>query len=260
MKRKTIQTFILMMFTIALCQVCENGNTVEQASIEENIAMETSVIPEDVISVASYEETEYSVTVTAGVQAAIGEMSSYDMATKARSIGIETNEFMMVGNGLEEESQYEIRDVYPIENGNTTKTILPYKAFGKKTNQAKLQSLCTTNEVGLRVYNDGNGDRYCVAVGTYFDTIIGQYFDLILENGVIIPCVMGDEKADEHTDENGLFTVHSGCMTEFVVETKYLPHKYSATYCYDDWKSKVVTVIVYNEFVDLSEIQVPVEY
>lgn len=147
----------------------------------------------------------------------------------------------------EQPEMYEVIKEYPITDGNTTKTVLPYKAFGKNTNQAKLQSLCQTNEVGLRVY-DG---RFTIAVGTYFNTSIGQYFDLVLENGTVIPCIMGDLKADIHTDSRGLFTEASGCMTEFIVDRTYLPNKNSATYCYEEWNSKVVNVIVYNKFVNL---------
>lgn len=157
-------------------------------------------------------------------------------------------------NGIETETEateqpetYEVIKEYPITDGNTTKTVLPYKAFGKNTNQAKLQSLCQTNEVGLRVY-DG---RFTIAVGTYFNTAIGQYFDLVLENGTVIQCIMGDLKADIHTDSRGLFTEASGCMTEFIVDRTYLPNKNSATYCYEEWNSKVVNVIVYNKFVNL---------
>lgn len=157
-------------------------------------------------------------------------------------------------NGIETETEateqpetYEVIKEYQITDGNTTKTVLPYKAFGKNTNQAKLQSLCQTNEVGLRVY-DG---RFTIAVGTYFNTAIGQYFDLVLENGTVIPCIMGDLKADIHTDSRGLFTEASGCMTEFIVDRTYLPNKNSATYCYEEWNSKVVNVIVYNKFVNL---------
>ena len=147
----------------------------------------------------------------------------------------------------EQPETYEVIKEYPITDGNTTKTVLPYKAFGKNTNQAKLQSLCQTNEVGLRVY-DG---RFTIAIGNYFNTAVGQYFDLVLENGTVIPCIMGDLKADIHTDSRGLFTEASGCMTEFIVDRTYLPNKNSATYCYKEWNSKVVNVIVYNKFVNL---------
>lgn len=159
----------------------------------------------------------------------------------------ENQEDVTETEATEQPETYEVIKEYPITDGNTTKTVLPYKAFGKNTNQAKLQSLCQTNEVGLRVY-DG---RFTIAVGTYFDTAVGQYFDLVLENGTVIPCIMGDLKADIHTDSRGLFTEASGCMTEFIVDRTYLPNKNSATYCYEEWNSKVVNVIVYNKFVNL---------
>lgn len=167
--------------------------------------------------------------------------------TEESGMNSENQENVTGTEATEQPETYEVIKEYPITDGNTTKTVLPYKAFGKNTNQAKLQSLCQTNEVGLRVY-DG---RFTIAVGTYFDTAVGQYFDLVLENGTVIPCIMGDLKADIHTDSRGLFTEASGCMTEFIVDRTYLPNKNSATYCYEEWNSKVVNVIVYNKFVNL---------
>lgn len=187
---------------------------------------------------------------------AVAESDSVSVSSVPESSGPEGSEVDSENqeNGTETETEateqpetYEVIKEYPITDGNTTKTVLPYKAFGKNTNQAKLQSLCQTNEVGLRVY-DG---RFTIAVGTYFNTAIGQYFDLVLENGTVIPCIMGDLKADIHTDSRGLFTEASGCMTEFIVDRTYLPNKNSATYCYEEWNSKVVNVIVYNKFVNL---------
>lgn len=180
------------------------------------------------------------VSVSSVAESSVSEGSEVDSENQENGTGTETE-------ATEQPETYEVIKEYPITDGNTTKTVLPYKAFGKNTNQAKLQSLCQTNEVGLRVY-DG---RFTIAVGTYFDTAVGQYFDLVLENGTVIPCIMGDLKADIHTDSRGLFTEASGCMTEFIVDRTYLPNKNSATYCYEEWNSKVVNVIVYNKFVNL---------
>lgn len=180
------------------------------------------------------------VSVSSVAESSVPEGSEVDSENQENGTGTETE-------ATEQPETYEVIKEYPITDGNTTKTVLPYKAFGKNTNQAKLQSLCQTNEVGLRVY-DG---RFTIAVGTYFDTAVGQYFDLVLENGTVIPCIMGDLKADIHTDSRGLFTEASGCMTEFIVDRTYLPNKNSATYCYEEWNSKVVNVIVYNKFVNL---------
>lgn len=199
----------------------------------------------DVVKSANGESEEVvaesdSVSVSSVAESSVPEGSEVDSENQENGTGTETE-------ATEQPETYEVIKEYPITDGNTTKTVLPYKAFGKNTNQAKLQSLCQTNEVGLRVY-DG---RFTIAVGTYFNTAIGQYFDLVLENGIIIPCIMGDLKADIHTDSRGLFTEASGCMTEFIVDRTYLPNKNSATYCYEEWNSKVVNVIVYNKFVNL---------
>lgn len=197
----------------------------------------------DVVKSANGESEEAvaesdSVSVSSVAESSVTEES--DPNSENQENGTETE-------ATEQPETYEVIKEYPITDGNTTKTVLPYRAFGKNTNQAKLQSLCQTNEVGLRVY-DG---RFTIAVGTYFNTAIGQYFDLVLENGTVIPCIMGDLKADIHTDSRGLFTEASGCMTEFIVDRTYLPNKNSATYCYEEWNSKVVNVIVYNKFVNL---------
>lgn len=57
-----------------------------------------------------------------------------------------------------------------------------------------------------------------IAVGSRFGTVPGQYIDLILENGIVIPCIMGDLKADEDTDLTHTFTYHSGCCSEFIID------------------------------------------
>ena len=199
----------------------------------------------DVVKSANGESEEVvaesdSVSVSSVPESSVPEGSEVDSENQENGTETETE-------ATEQPETYEVIKEYPITDGNTTKTVLPYKAFGKNTNQAKLQSLCQTNEVGLRVY-DG---RFTIAIGTYFNTAIGQYFDLVLENGTVIPCIMGDLKADIHTDCRGLFTEASGCMTEFIVDRTYLPNKNSATYCYEEWNSKVVNVIVYNKFVNL---------
>lgn len=199
---------------------------------------EEAVAESDSVSVSSVAES--SVPESSVTESSIPEESEVDSENQEN--GTETE-----AEATEQPETYEVIKEYPITDGNTTKTVLPYKAFGKNTNQAKLQSLCQTNEVGLRVY-DG---RFTIAIGTYFNTAVGQYFDLVLENGTVIPCIMGDLKADIHTDSRGLFTEASGCMTEFIVDRTYLPNKNSATYCYEEWNSKVVNVIVYNKFVNL---------
>lgn len=141
---------------------------------------------------------------------------------------------------------------YEAPYSNGMKSYMPFSVgdrsiFSKSSNQYKLQELCYTGNYGIRQYKE----RYCVAIGSHFNTNIGQYFDLILENGVVIPCVMADQKADCHTDSNNIITVSNGCMTEFVVDTAELYDDAKImgdiSYCTDEWKSRVIEIRVYEK-------------
>jgi len=126
-----------------------------------------------------------------------------------------------------------------------------YMDYRTITNTSSIQyyiqsNYAYTGEYGIRQVND----RFCVAIGSYFGVEIGQYFDLILENGVVIPCVMGDAKADKDTDSQNIFHA-SGCCSEFIVDddallSSILLHG-NVCYACEDWNSPVVTIRVYNE-------------
>lgn len=138
---------------------------------------------------------------------------------------------------------------YPAYHGQ--KTYMDYRTITSTgTYEYKLQNtIAYTNDDGIRMI-DG---RYCIAVGTAFGTRIGQYIDLVLENGTVIHCVMGDTKSDEHTDPEHVFTVASGCCSEFIVETEKLngiAKSGDVSNAHPEWKSAVSKVMVYNKFVE----------
>lgn len=102
-----------------------------------------------------------------------------------------------------------------------------------------------TNENGFQMIND----RYLVAIGTKYNLTIGQYFDIVLENGIIIPCVMGDTKADVDTDDSNMITMQTKCATEFIVTIDKLPNEAQvsgnvSSLC-EEWDSPVKTIITY---------------
>jgi hypothetical protein len=128
------------------------------------------------------------------------------------------------------------------------KSYMGYKAITNTgSKQYKIQSqYAYTGEYGIRQV-DG---RFCVALGSYFNVSIGQYFDLVLENGTIIPCIMGDAKADKDTDSQNIFSVN-GCCSEFIVDTSALissaKSRGSISYACDEWNSQVIAIRVYEE-------------
>lgn len=105
-----------------------------------------------------------------------------------------------------------------ITNHNGMKTWMPYTLFGKKTRQYELQQYAETDSLGFRCI----AGRYLVAVGSAAEVSIGQYVDIVLENGEIIPCIIGDSKADSDTYPDNLTTKGSGCVCEFIVDTDVL--------------------------------------
>ena len=129
------------------------------------------------------------------------------------------------------------------------KSFMDYRAItATGSDQYKLQMLyAETGSNGIRMVNG----RYCVAVGSRFTNDIGQYFDLILANGIVIPCVLADQKADVHTDSNNIITEHNGCLSEFVVDTGYLnstvKQRGNISYAEEGWDSPVVELKLYNK-------------
>lgn len=125
---------------------------------------------------------------------------------------------------------------------------LDYRCYGGHTRQAKLQKYCITDSFGFREV-DG---CYCIAVGSRFKTEIGQRLDLVLKNGTVIPCVMGDQKADIHTDSTNTFsnTTRNLCCSEFIVSMGNLEHEAryrgDASFVADIWNSPVDKIITYN--------------
>ena len=128
------------------------------------------------------------------------------------------------------------------------KSYMPYTAITSKSSpQYKLQQSTYTGTYGIRQY----GNRYCVAIGTAFNADVGTYFDLILTNGTIIPCIVADIKADEHTDSNNMITIANGCLTEFIVDSSALNKNAKSmgdiSYCNEDWNSRVEKIRVYDK-------------
>ena len=136
---------------------------------------------------------------------------------------------------------------YYFSGASTMKSWMPYTAItATSSSQYKIQhGYAYTGNYGIRMV----GDRYCVAVGSYFNVSIGQKLDLILENGTVIKCIAADAKANK--DTNGIFTNHNGCCSEFIVDSNALNSSIrrsgNISSACDAWNSKVIAIRVYNK-------------
>lgn len=132
---------------------------------------------------------------------------------------------------------------------NNHKSFMGYdKITSSGSPQLKLQNCYAyTGNYGIRQVNR----RYCIAVGSAFTTEIGQYIDLILENGKVIPCVLGDQKADKDTNDSNTITVHDGSAVEFVVDEDALASRIwksgDVSSAAPSWDSPVKYIKVYGK-------------
>lgn len=136
-----------------------------------------------------------------------------------------------------------------LPNNSGFKSYMPYTTItNKSSSQYKLQQQATTGRYGIRTID---GYRYCVAIGTAFKAEIGTYFDLILENGVVIPCIVGDIKADEHTESNNIITSNNGCLSEFIIDGTELKREVKrdgdVSSCLDSWNSPAFKIKIYEK-------------
>lgn len=138
---------------------------------------------------------------------------------------------------------------YTVPSTTGFKSYMSYKCITAVSSpQYKLQvSEAYTGKYGIRQVNG----RYCVAIGSHFTSKIGTWFDLILENGTVIPCILADQKADKDTDGSNIVTQHNGCMSEFVVDDESLvssaKQQGNVSYCNTEWNSPVAYVRVYEK-------------
>ena len=106
------------------------------------------------------------------------------------------------------------------DNGGRFKSYTNYRLLSKNSSQwNKIQ--CHEN-----AYTDGNGLRkvgnyYCVAMGSYYSTTLGDTFEITTEGGTF-QVVICDFKANQHTDSTNRYTTHNGCVIEFYVDMNTL--------------------------------------
>ena len=130
------------------------------------------------------------------------------------------------------------------------KTWMPYTAITSRgSKQYKLQQIAYTGDYGIRMVNG----RYCVALGSHFGCEIGQYFDLILANDEVIPCIMADAKSNKHTDSANIITTSTNCLSEFIVDKNALNRNAKRdgdiSSCCPEWKSTVKQIKVYEKVI-----------
>lgn len=180
---------------------------------------------------------------------AIGDMANY-LADEINKIepNITYVEDISCKSGVKSKSN---KSEYSIPEYDTSfKTYMDYRKITDKSSaQYMLQMEAYTDDMGLRKYED----HYIVAMGTYYSDNVGDTFKITLDNDTSFNVIIGDIKADCHTDsqnmyspvydENGDFV--SANVIEFIVDTNKLDRsvtKLGTVSAYDNFKGNIIKI------------------
>ena len=130
------------------------------------------------------------------------------------------------------------------------KSYMDYKCItNKASDQYKLQLSAWTDNMGLRRVDD----YYLVAMGTYYSDTIGDKFRITLEGDKTFDVMIGDIKADIHTDKNNMYSpvynsdgsFKSANVIEFIIDKKTISKKvklWGDVSAYDEFAGNIVKI------------------
>ena len=99
------------------------------------------------------------------------------------------------------------------------KSYMPYTTITNRSSiQYKLQQQAATDTDGIRCIDS----KPMIAVGTGWGVVVGDTVLVMCENGNSFEAVIGDIKANVHTESDNKTTASNGCRCEFIVDMKTL--------------------------------------
>lgn len=126
-------------------------------------------------------------------------------------------------------------------------TYEPYTAItAVSTPHYRLQQMAKTNKVGYRVYDNA----ICVALASSFGTKIGTIYNITFDDGKKMRAILGDNKADIHTDKKnqyrdatGVYDGSSGNIVEIIFDRTGFPSSNAVNRQINgDYPGKVVSI------------------
>lgn len=125
-----------------------------------------------------------------------------------------------------------------------------YRSYGiPGTPHNRIQKLSYTDDLGCRRYNDD----YCVALGSYYSSNIGDRFEVTLESGNVFTVILSDSKADCHTDGSNRYTPCTNydgeacaSVLEFIIDSNVASKKmcsYGSLDYYDLFKGNISQMV-----------------
>jgi uncharacterized protein affecting Mg2+/Co2+ transport len=77
------------------------------------------------------------------------------------------------------------------------------------------------------------GSRYCVAIGQGYGYRSGDLIDVVMTNGAVIPCIIGDMKATDDCDSTERYQKYDGSVVELIIDSDYFTSPDQYPECFD---------------------------
>lgn len=150
----------------------------------------------------------------------------------------------------DKEKDYTLEEMKVPNCDTSFKAYMSYKCItNKASDQYKLQLSAWTDDMGLRRVDN----YYLVAMGTYYSNTIGDKFRITLEGDKTFDVMIGDIKADIHTDKNNMYSpvydsngkFRSANVIEFIIDTKSVDRKVKLmgdVSAYEEFKGNIVKI------------------
>ena len=152
---------------------------------------------------------------------------------------VEENEQVIVQQSIGTE-----KDVPP---NNSFKSYMDADTItSRNTDQYKLKAKYIIDEqTGIWTVDE----RYCIAVGSYYTQSIGTYIDVVMENGNVLQCILGECKRNRDTDNTNRQNPN-GSVVEFIVNISSMPSMVrkmgNCSYACEEMKGEIESIIVYD--------------
>lgn len=98
----------------------------------------------------------------------------------------------------------------------TFKSYMSWHALSSSSPQGQLSAKASPDPSTAIMMYEG---RYLVALGFAYADHVGQHIDVVMQSGAIIPVIVGDFKAREHTDQWNSASLNNGSIIEFIVSS-----------------------------------------
>lgn len=125
-----------------------------------------------------------------------------------------------------------------------------YKCYNiEGTPHSRMQQNCWTDEFGCRRFNDD----YCIGMGSYYTTLIGDRFEITLDTNITFTVIIGDQKADTDTDWTNMYTPcinydgeYCANVLEFIIDDEVVTNEmysYGSLDYYEFFKGNISKIV-----------------